>query len=313
MPADYFSNMKAILTGLKTSVLNYRQTLEGGKLQDIKTFKVGVLSPMTVFPALAILPESEELLRWYSGNQAVVQRSFSVEVFEKSIDIAKAQERAVELIELVAELYQQDFTLKNQDSQTLQVFDLNISSISFNVVEGIQETIGAAKMSVTVKGRESLNLETERAGVLVNDPTTVSIRNAILDRLTLARTDGLQNVADIVNGASSDSIIKGFPSILVSPTSQTIIRKEAGRDRNTHSFIVDVVERMVPHDKVLLNLIDTVEAVKKLFHRYATWENRCITSNTKSVQYDLAEAENGYLYLARLNYQTESIRNTVFV
>ena len=92
------STMKQTLTDIKTVLLTYQNTT----LSDLRTYKRGCLPPMPSFPALAILPEKEKIIRRRSNGQQVVERDILIEVYAKAVDRKYAVAQVMDIMEAAA-------------------------------------------------------------------------------------------------------------------------------------------------------------------------------------------------------------------
>lgn len=312
MPADYFADMESILKAMNSTIKVRRGQSTFKQLQAVKTFKVGVLAPATVFPAIALLPESERVMKWYSGNQALVERVFSVECFTKGTDFSRMRDLATAILETCLDLYKQDFTLSSIETGGYKkAFNIEIGSIEYDRIEGERSPILISRATVSFLNKEEIDISPEVAGTLINDPSMDSISDEIKRRLFILRKDKLQGVKYIY--VDPPEISLKFPAIRIKQEIGSEEKYEAGRNRVKKKFTISVLSKMIPKSSAIYTVMYLVEQVKYVLHKYATWGDRCITSNILGIDYALEEGTSGYLYSARIDYETESIRNSVFI
>lgn len=311
MAADYFANNAEILRAMRSTFKFHRKQGKRKPLNSVKTIKVGVLAPITTFPAVVFLPQSERVVKWFSGNRATVERVYSVEVYSRNMDFDKGREQATMIMDNVVDVFQRDFTLASEDTgqvkQTYRI-DLAPTSLAVDVEDRVPLTI--VSVPVTFSSKEEINTVPDVAGSLVDNPTTESLVDTMLAQLGADRAVRLNGVRQILIAPSQ--LPTKFPAILISALGEETDKYEGGRNRIAHSFAFSVMYPMIPKEQALFTVMHLVEQLKWTLHTHSTWGNRCITSDITGIDYMRSGSEGAYLYEARVDYITQSVRVTEF-
>ena len=96
-----------LLTNMKTLFLGYQNTT----LSKIRTWQRGVLSPVAVFPALAILPVRDICIYGLSNGKYEVDHEISIQVYDFKLDAKQAYDNTVDLVKAIKDILESNHTI----------------------------------------------------------------------------------------------------------------------------------------------------------------------------------------------------------
>lgn len=312
MTAPFTGDMKSILDATKSTLLSYRGVPDGAFLKNVTTFKLGILSPMTVFPAISILPDYDQIVRWYTGRKALMQRGFTLGVYVKGMKSQECEEQANLLAEQIADLLMKAKQLKNKGSGFAQGFDLKLENLNLNTMSDIP--IASATLNFSVLGEMQFPRSADESKSPLFNKTIDDLNKAILKQLTYKAKADLEGLASIVHGSIDDSIVFNFPSILMKELDEAIDnRVYAGANKKVPSYIFNVCVKRVPDERLVYKLMQLTDGLRNVLIESDRWGGLAVTSNVGRIEYLSENLKGSPIYVAQIPYTVETLRKTTFI
>lgn len=109
--ARYESTFAKLLLAAKEQLKSTKTNhVAGGllypKLNKVKTFKIGPITPQAVFPAIVLVPETKTTVRWLNGGKRRVARAITAYVYVRQAKSNLAREWLPELVNDIRESFQ---------------------------------------------------------------------------------------------------------------------------------------------------------------------------------------------------------------
>ena len=108
-PAATTTSVDLLLELKKILVANQRSTLK-----DVKTFKIGVLPPTPVFPAINVMPEEEFFVDTFSSGKYSVWRHYLIEVYSRHRLPAEAMNQTRDIVGYIKEIIKANRAVSGQ-------------------------------------------------------------------------------------------------------------------------------------------------------------------------------------------------------
>jgi len=308
---DFYGTSRSILTSMKTLILENRMS-QSEELRRIVTLQLGVFSPVTVFPAVAIVPLSKTVVSWYSEHTTRVKRVYSLEAFCRGTDSDSTRKNANEILLAVVDLFKHSRTFDVRDGGGKQTYSIDVDLVRLNQTDegGV---VSKATAQITTIGREQLVTSRDVTSSLEDDPSVELLSDRIVNRLSVELPVG--KVAYVGKGSEMQKVVMKFPAVLVHAEEESESKFETGRDRKKVSYTISVWMKMVPSGDVLLSLVDLADCVETVLIRNASWSGRAVDSQVTNEEFFGGDAGEGvgYMYEVRFTYVVEVARLVSFI
>jgi len=277
------TNMSTLLTNLKTLILEYQTTT----LSKINTFQRGCLSPVCVFPSLAILPISENYIYGFSNGKYEVERSILMECYDIKLSTKQSKDNSIDLIKAIKNILEDNFTIK--DSCYTSKWSNENYGETIDVSKGF---LNMSSITLLCKTRETYQTTTV-TNTTTNNPSIVTLQDKILSILKTNKVAKYSTVKNIVD--SPISPIPEFPAILLG--AGTLSRKEyPNANVSDVSFNIGIATQLFHKETSLNHNLSIVEGVKDVLQQDHTFDGLCDFSNIRSVYYAQERIPSGFLY-----------------
>ena len=289
---DYYSNMSTTLDNLKTVVLKYQNTT----LSTVKTYKRGVLPPIPVYPAIAILPVNEEFGIPRSGGIIPVKRNIVIEVYIKHLKESTRVSNCNTITDEIVDILKTEHQL---DDSGKAAWDTQVSNVTY----------GDSPYKNDILRRGTVQLQTKSFQTLPSNYETVAISDK-------DQSDIITAIYDYINGYSFTDTIRtikkgiipptpAFPAIYVTDNTETHMRYETGADDPRRVFSVTTFVKQLDKEAMLNSLLRVTEDLKTLLWTNQRLANKAKNSYITGVEYGSYIAQNNALYSSEIMFEVE--------
>lgn len=275
------STMKQTLTDIKTVLLTYQNTT----LEDLNCFQRGILPPMPAFPALAILPEKERIIRRRSNGQQIVERDISIEVYAKAARREDAVVHTMDIMEAIKNIGQAQIT--SLWNSTCFDFDMYSETYIEPVALKSNQFIHGGSMRFRFRDHHTIPVGSRKRKASVAETKASDILNAVYDAIYSYRSDLTYSLADVNIFVKQDiPPLPKFPAITVVEGKTNRLKSLTGMDDVTRIFDISVWTELVDKEYSLNKNLDIVETLKDILEIEYTFTNSTVAQayNSQIVQ-----------------------------
>jgi len=274
-------------------------------LGKVTTFKVGPLSPLAVFPALVIMPDSGVITSRKSGNIVDVARQFTVYTFVKAGTIALARSILQPLIEETKEVFQTNFQMKDNNGVP-RAIHLHVGDSALEAVETPKDSLlwqGSQEFTFLSRDRIPADNGVYTSVIETTGKALIAEIEAIFEAGRMSELLG-------VNGEPlfhefqfwQTRPVTRFPSAMIVENGDTTTERFTGRDQVSRRFNVSVLTRYSSEDKALLGMLDLADTVSGFIHGHRRMRGKASDTVVGTVSYNTAEGGNAYLFEALIPF-----------
>jgi|SRR3990167_9656199 len=262
------STMKQTLTDIKTVLLTYQNTT----LSDLRTYKRGCLPPMPSFPALAILPEKEKIIRRRSNGQQVVERDILIEVYAKAVDRKYAVAQVMDIMEVIKNIGQAQ--ISSLWNSTCFDFDMYSETYMEPVVLKSNQVIYGGSMRFRFRDHHTIPVSSRKRKASVTETKASDILNAVYDAIYSYIDDLTYSLSDVNIFAKQDiPPLPKFPAVTVIEGKTNRLKSLTGMDDVSRIFDISVWTELVDKEYSLDKNLDIVEILKNILEIEYTFTN----------------------------------------
>jgi len=287
-----------LLYQLKKILLHYQKST----LSGVRTFKLGVLPPQPIFPAINIMPEEETYQYNYNGGKYEVLRSFLFEIYARHDSPAHAMETARDLVGFIKEILKINQTLDGV------AVDLEFHPRIFEELISFHgKYLQIGTIPIRVLSYEFLPINRVQEDRIVSTTSSELINEIFQTLLNCKLKSGqfsLRNVAQFEK--SRIPPIPKFPAITVTEPQLDQNRTYTGLDAGNRDFEVSIYTRLLDKDALLTDNLKILEVVKDVLQLHHRFGGRCIHSWVDSVQFLRQTLDIGSVYTTTLRLKTQS-------
>ena len=278
------TTMSDLLTNAKSLFLRYQNTT----LSKIKHWQRGVLSPMTTFPAMALLPVRESYIYELSNHKYDVLREFTVEIYDLKLGTSQSKDNTIELIDATKEVLQSDRTIS--DSCYDSTWTNEIYGDSIDVTRG---RLFYSSVNVVCRSRETFpTLIT--SSTTNNDIKSTTLQDIILSTIKSNKSTYYNTIQTIVD--SPIKPISRFPAIILGASRKVRNQTKPYADISKVYIDISVISQLLPKETNLNWVLSNTEGVKDVLQANYSWGGYCDYSNVLDIVYDQRRSTSGYLY-----------------
>lgn len=287
----YSTTMRDFLTAIKNTLLLYQNTT----LSKINTWQRGVLSPQTVWPSVAILPNNETFYYGLSNGKYEVEREATIEFYDIKMNTEQARDNTVDFVNAVKDIFVDNYTLSGS------CYTVNWSDESYGVT--VDTNRGFLQMSsITVRGRTresfpELTVETS----IVNNADTTTIQDKLLQILKNNKASYYSSVNTFDD--TPIGVTMRYPAILVGAGVKYRNQNSPAADLGTINFDIAVITQLFHKETSLNYNLSIVEGVKDVLQINHQIDGYCEFSNIKSIRYEPSRAKNSFVYITTISYE----------
>ncbi len=300
------TTMWDLLTSLKKITMSYGNGQIGSTLTPFKTFKRGILSPNTVFPAIAFLPLGETITKIYSGGKYSIKRDVNVTIVTKSAIARDSLEQAMDLSNKWKNIFR-DTTYPNNflladDSSRPTTYDYSIGQITYGEVEDNQKASLLQEVTIPVSFWSREYFPTEEIATTLSEESSKDAGIRIFEGLTEYST--LSNVKFFYKTTMPPIPVDRGIVITVMPDQETHEWIETGHSNITRNIDIFVWTKASPFEEMLeMNLI-TMERVKDYLQTNLQWGGYAKNSAIEGIRFGLVEES--LLYNTQIDLRIEA-------
>lgn len=287
-----------LLYQIKNTLLRHQR----GSLKDIKTFKLGVLPPQPIFPALNIMPEEETYSYPFNGGKYEVHRSFLIEIFVRHDTPASAMEQTRDLVGHLKEI------LKSNRDMDGHAVDVEFHPRFFEEVIAFQgKYLQIGTIPIRVLSYEFLPENRVDEDVIV--PTTSSeLVKEIYETFQLYRLRPGNLSLKTIEQLEKSRIppIPKFPAISLIEPQIGQDRFYTGLDAGRRDFDISIYTRLLDKDPLLIENLTLLEVIKDIVQINHRFSGKCIQSFIDSVQFIRQTLNIGNVYTTTIRLKTDA-------
>ena len=301
---DYETDMKTLLTDVKSLIKEYADGTKNNNLKGINTFKRGILSSSkTVYPAITVIPMQEIIVQRRSNHKQLIRRDVQVESYRKGYD-PKTSFR----------------TLLDDEERIRNIFYDSNYPTNYQFIDGTRPTVFNFKV-------ERYELEPQDDGIIQGIKIPISFYSyaAVSDYTKYSQMESdTKDLGDLIKTTfksdSNLSNVQFFFDNVIPPISLTqgvaiCIKEnniiddhyELGRDLETREFHIYVWTKLSPFEGSLDLNLDNVENVKNILYSNSMWNGRSLNSQIIEINFGINEQK--MMYGSHLIYHTHTRRN----
>jgi len=263
--------MKQTLTDIKTVLLTYQNTT----LSDVKTYKRGVLPIAPSFPALAILPEKEKIIRRRSNGQQIVEREISIEVYTKAAKKEFAVSQVMDIMDVIKNIGQAQIT--SLWNNTCFDFDMYSETYMEPVVLKSTQVVYGGSMRFRFRDHHIIPISSRKRKASVAETKASDILDAVYDAIYSYRNDQTYSLSDVNIFVKQDiPPLSKFPAITVIEGKTNRLKSLTGMDNVSRIFDISVWTELVDKEYSLDKNLDIVEILKNILEIEYTFTNSTV-------------------------------------
>lgn len=285
------ASMKDALTRVKSELLDYRMT----KLKRVGSqIKKGIFSASEVFPAIALMPEYEELGPSQSGGQYSCNRGITIEVWTHRYDVQKSQEMTLEIVEHVKDILQASAKLDGD------LFDIAYGDITFGAEPPQKATfLQRCILPVVLRSYETqpANRKPLRAAAL-KELTAKSLTDQIFEAFQKTHRKRLTHIKSFRNFGEPPVPTDRELALVVNTEKQE--HAWGHRDGVTRSFELLYWTYLFGKEVSLDANLDMIETLKDICQEEFRWNGWCLWSWMPRIDYGVYVADDKFLYSSSL-------------
>jgi len=305
-------------------------------LTGINTWKLGILPPVPVFPAIAILPTSENTVKYLSSGQRTTRRVYDLEIHTKGLSVEAVEKKNYELVNKLEELLRTNLNYNLRDtildlvigSPVSQVQPTSIDSSQFICTSILKvETFSKNYIANRLVGKTDLNSDT------TNESASYTLLLKLFNFLKVLRTVPVTTygLADVVVLEKNEiPATAKLPAVLVIQPDYDVNRKWAGMDSQNKRLEIKVLTRAVPQEAQLLQNLDITKRILQALEVYTylsftddsriqmhtiadyleNQRERIVNSTVVDVQYDISP--DYFYYITTISLLVETRKEAIF-
>jgi len=250
------------------------------KIPLLKTFKKGVLPPLPVFPAMAILPKRDDFSYVYSGGKYRVQREFEIQIIAKSLKKRDARDQVQTLMDgciriirdnpsfndLCYDTYAESQDLEDPIERTDSVLSIGtIKMLCFS----FENKPTRAVRSVSLYESSSTHLLSQIYDLFINNKNDVDYPMS-----------GLKNFKVQTLGPTVS-----FPAAILSELIGDRVRSMSGIDIVSREIRLEIFTKMLDKDFSLFSNLDLCENAKRIIQLDSTLGGAVQDSEIDNISY----------------------------
>jgi len=294
--------MKTLLGDLKELSKDYQNGVKSTNIYGIRTFKIGLLSDNTVFPALTIIPIAENLSGYRNGGIYRVDREINIEVYVKLGDITSSSKYIQEICHYLLDMFYDDDYPDNykflNSSDEATVFSFEPGRIEYQTYGERDQLFQRAIIPLVFSSWEAAPTFTKTA--TITDTDLRSIGEYIY---ALLRDDSSLSKIKFFYSHGNPPIKVGagvVASVLENVDQRT--RRETGRDNPTGLIDVIVWSKASPFEGALDLNLEQIELIKDVLQEDQNLGGRVYRSNIDRIEYGINFES--MLYVSRIMFNT---------
>ncbi|RJR27772.1 hypothetical protein C4561_01570 [candidate division WWE3 bacterium] len=315
---DYQGTIQEVMTALNDLLKALRSEKAGSQLSRVSTFQLGILPVTIVYPAIALLPDSEMYTRFESGGHYTVERNFQIEGFIKELDITSAQQRATTLGEEIRDgLLRRASIRKSDKEKSLVGFGMTVGNLT--LAEGVSNedfVIGKFILPITVFSH-SVIPSTKKVEQTHTERPEKEVFSKLLEILKANRS----LMFSVVRPSNIFSVVLpglgtfNTPAVFVEEISSDLLRRESGRDTIIRNFVISVYTSAIPKPQLLWSNLEVLEGIRDtiLVNSQLDGLAKRTVVDKSSFYISTLKGSNSYFYRSSLDVKVECFRGVDFV
>ncbi len=292
------TTMSVLLDNLKTKFL----TFKAGTLSDVQTYQRGVIGPLAVFPVIAMLPLSEEIIQRRSNLKYKVRRNIDIEIYTRDFDTGRGFDESVQIIDAVKNILQDNFTIPDDAATPVDA--------AYRSTWEVQEMGAPINYNNQVLQRSLITLSCVSTETMPsrNDVATVTA-NVSPDALVGAVKDVLEDNKGTYTNLNRvhtfvDSVTKPisvYPAIFVGIPTGTREQIRPGSDDLRTNIEVHVMTKLYAKEQSLNFNLSIVEDVKDALQVDYMFGGKVENSQIERINYEIDTEDLLYISVFKLS------------
>lgn len=296
--------MNDLLSAIKYNLKLYKTTT----LSKVKTYKKGILPPIPIYPAVAILPEDEYYFGFGSKKKYKAIRRIRFDIYGHGYDLGNTYTNTMEITNAI----------KNIVTTKHQWTDSSGNDQCYNTFKE-EEIFGEPypfknrylqKSSVTISCYSFECLPTQILSVTPVEETAEDFLTTLYDKVKSYKSTTLSHIKSFAKGITPP--LSTYPAVVVSENTETPIQYEAGRSRLERTFDIVVYHKLLDKEGILERVLKEVENVKEIVFTNPKWDGKAVWTIIDGVDYGVFINENSYLYAAYVTITVNAKKVTNF-
>ena len=301
----YTTTMSTLLTAIKTRLQTYSQA--GEVLASVKTWKRGVLPPLPVFPALALLPIREVHHREMSGGTYWVDRLVQLDLWHKAYrGPTGSLADTMNLLNSVKDIVRTEYEWPS--GGVAQCVDTLFGEEEIGEMEPFRQTfVQRSSLRLTCRSQETFPTQT-----VVKTVQEVAYRPFVdhVDAVIQGyKATTLSKVKSYHVNAMAPLPSARFPAVAVMGDTEILAHTHAGVDTAERRLRVIVWTLLIDKEQSLNDNLAVVEALKDILQINYAFGGWCRNSTIDSIVYGQSAAEDVHCYQSTIHLTCEGVDN----
>lgn len=303
--AEFITTTSEMLTNLKRL---FKQE-KSDRLRSVETIKLGVLMTTPNFPAIAIVPVTQQVTGIGTEN-VDIKRSIRFDVYTFKLDTEAAFNQCIGIINTLKTILRLSHTEKggyvSEQSGEYTVYDMEISEATFDEQSPYNNgfiQIGSILVSFLSKGKY-YNIQ-PTIDARWSSTQAKELMGVIKETLKAYKTDLLSKVAHFKSGVLTPSL--SYPIIYVTVDSEEIRKRFAFADEANRMFRILTISKMLDKEESLLENLDITDNVLKILYANSYFGERVFHIDQPLVEYGQIDLDNNTMFGSSISFLTKSI------
>lgn len=306
--ATYETTMKDLLTGLKKLSIRYSNGDITNTLYAVKTFKRGLISQQTIFPAMVFVPKAERIIKIYSGGKYKIEREIDIVIYTKAFHTSDALKQAMELAESFKSIFRDNnnvtnFNIKDEyDRET--TYSYTFLPFAFGEIEDFDKATVLQSVIIPSTWRSDEYFPAREVESTLVATTSKGIGEKVYEKITEA--ENLKTVKLAYNYTTPPVPVMRGVALTVMPRDENqVLGAFTGHSGVTRNIDIYIWSKASPYEDMLDINLDTVEKVKDILQKNVQMDGLCYNSSIPEILFGVNEEL--LLYGSRITFQTQSM------
>ena len=292
------TNMNNLLTTIKYNILLYQNST----LAKNKTYKKGILPPIPVFPAITILPESEELFSFSSGNEYKVNRRIRFDIYGHGFDLGNVHTNCIELTNAIKDIINLKYKWTSEGGSA-QCYNTIIENEVFGDPYPYKNRF-LQKCSLTMNCFSGATLPNQELTDTPVEEQAEDFLTTVYNKVYSYKPTTFAKIQSFAKGVTPP--FSTYPALVVSENTETPTHYEAGRDKLERDFEIVIYHKLLDKEGILTRVIAEVENVKTVILTNPKWGGKAVWTTITNIDYGVFVDERSYLYSAFIGFRVDA-------
>lgn len=250
------------------------------KISTLKTFKNGILPPLPVYPAMAILPKRDDFNYRYSGGKYKVARELELQIITKSLKKRDAKDEVQSLMDGCIRII--------RDNPTFNDLCYDTWAESHDLEDPIERSDSVLSVGTIKMICYSFEYKPTRASrsVKLYEAGSTHLLSQIYDLFQYHKNDldyPMRALKQFHVQTMSPKVL--FPSAILSEIIGGRERTFSGIDTVSREVRLEIFTKMLDKDFALFSNLDLIENAKRIIQLDSTLGGAAIDSEIDNISY----------------------------